>query len=173
MNNNYIGRTKNGLKVYNRKRSHIHKEGGLSRELLREALRKIEFPEEEEFKKYELNLKRPIGETTCVQTFENDKVVAVYRLGRQGTTPMVLGRSPEKCSWITVILKKFQDDSYGPKLIVVTAFIGAGSKPEPWDRNLKTKAEREEAKKFWDQHALVFNPDLVDWERTPTSLEHL
>ena len=67
----------------------------------------------------------------------------IYILGRQGTTPMVLGRNTENSSWITLILKKVEEDSFGAKLVIITAFIGAGSRPELWDRNLKTQKEKE------------------------------
>ena len=164
LTNIYLGKTNNGIRVYDRPDSHFHEEGGLTLDLLKEALRKIQFPDKCEFKKYELNFKRPIGHTTCVQTTEDDNVVMVYRKGRKGMTPMVKNRDPKPCDYMTVILRK---DDISNHLTLITAFIGSGSTPEPWDKRLKNNPRaKQRAEAFWATHALIYDESLIDWERT-------
>lgn len=162
---NYLGKTNDGLKVYDREDSHFHAEGGLTIELLKEGLRKIQFPKWTSFQKYELNFHRPIGLTTCVEVTETDDVVMVYRKGREGMTPMVKNRTAEPCEWLTIILRK--DENMVNHSTLITSFIGAGSTPEPWDRRLsKDSKAKAEAEAFWATHALIYDESLIDWERT-------
>lgn len=161
----FLGKTNDGYRVYDRGDSHFHPEGGLTLEILKEGLRKIRFSKGGDFQKHELCFKRNIGYTTCVETTNDDQIVFVYRKGREGQTPMVKNREPEESSDLTIILRK--DENMVNHLTLITAFIGAGSTPEPWDRRLRKnpKAKRE-AENFWNSHALIYNEELVDWERT-------
>lgn len=162
---NYLGKTNNGLKVYDREDSHFHPEGGLTLEILQEGLRKIQFPKWSRFEKYELNFHRKIGQTTCVQVTDADDVVMVYRKGRQGMTPMVKNRKAEPCEWLTIILRK--DENMVNHSTLITSYIGAGSPPEPWDKRLsKNPKAKAEAEAFWNTHALIYDESLIDWERT-------
>ena len=134
-------------------------------ELLKEGLRKIQFPKWGNFKKYELNFRRPIGLTTCVNVTNADEVVMVYRKGREGMTPMVKNRRPEPCAWLTIILRK--DEAMENHATLITSYIGAGSTPEPWDRRLrKDPKAKAKAEAFWATHALIYDESLIDWERT-------
>lgn len=162
---NYLGKTNNGLKVYDREDSHFHAECGLTIELLKEGLRKIQFPKWTNFQKFELNFHRPIGLTNCVEVTASDDVVMVYRKGREGMTPMVKNRTAEPCECLTIILRK--DENMVNHSTLITSFIGAGSTPEPWDRRLsKDSKAKAEAEAFWATHALIYDESLIDWERT-------
>lgn len=164
LTNNFLGKTNNGLRVYDRLDSHFHEEGGLTLGLLKEGLRKIQLMEGENFKKYELNFKRPIGHTTCVEVTSKDEVVMVYRKGRPGMTPMVKNRDPKPCEWLTIILRR---DNIANHITLISAFIGSGSTPEPWDKRLKNNPRaKQRAEAFWATHALIYNEALIDWERT-------
>jgi hypothetical protein len=90
-----------------------------------------------------------IGLSDCVATTEADKVVFAQRPGRRGLSRFAVGRHPEPCSSMITILKQREEDPQS--YILITAFVGSGSEPEPWDKNA-SPASRE----FWSGHALVF-----------------
>lgn len=159
---NFLGETGNHKFVYDREDSHLHSEGGLSLELLREGLRKITMYGG--FKKFEIDMGRPIGFTTCVPVTPDNEVVMVYRLGRAGQTPMVKNRLPIPCNWLTIILR--WEKTLGNHNTLITAYIGAGSPPEPWDKCLKTIEDKAKSEEFWKTHALIYDESLIDWERT-------
>ena len=119
------------------------------------------------FKKKTVYFREFIGYNNCIATTPADKVVNVYRKGRLGTTPMVKGRKPEPCKSMVVIIRK--DREYENCYRLVTCFVGEESFREPWDVTIRTEEERKESENYWSTHALVYNPDLVDWERTKLS----
>jgi len=161
----YLGTTGDGLDVYDREDSHFHPEGGLTLELLQEGLQKINFPKKGDFHKFVLNFHRTIGYSTCVKVTEDDDVVMVYRKGRAGMTPMVKNRVAEPCECLIIILRK--DIELPNHATLITAFIGAASTPEPWDKRLRKKPhEKAKAEEFWSTHALLYNEALIDWEKT-------
>lgn len=157
-----LGITKNGIYVYDRAVSHFHEEGGLTKELLSEAISKIEFNKHVgSVRNIVVKMGRVVGKTSCVALQPNDDVVFVYRKNRIGRTPMVRNREAEDCDSITVVLKRKSKN----EAVMLTGYIGTGSPREPWDRALSNKA-RYESIRFWKQHALVFNENTVDWTRT-------
>lgn len=157
----YLGTTKDGFKVYDRADSHIHAEGGLSKEYIRRALKGI-YANNSSFKKKEFRFNNPIGLNHCVPVSATDKIVMVYRKGREGQTPMVKGRKPLPCNILTVIIRKKKEEK---DYTLLTAFIGGGSTREPWDRGIRSEEERKECEEFWKTHALIYDPKLIDWER--------
>lgn len=159
--NVYLGTTRDGKKVYDRKDTHIHEEQGITKKLIRTALSRV-YSNGRMFRKVEVRFNEPIGLTTCVEVTPKDEVVMVYRKGRAGLTPMVKGRSPESCNIFTIMISKNKDDD---NYTLVTCFVGAGSMREPWDKGIKTEEERLQCEKYWSTHALVYNPDLIDWTR--------
>ena len=158
-----LGTTRNKINVYDRADSHFHTEGELTLSILKEALGMINFFSD--FHKFEVSFSHTIGKTTCVAVGPEDHVVMVYRKGRKGPTPMVIGRAPEPCKTVTLILrmeKQLQNHS-----TLITAFIGSGSTPEPWDKSLSKRPDlKAEAELFWSTHALIYDEELIDWERT-------
>lgn len=151
----FVGVTANGIKVYDRNDGHndVHP---VPQAILEEALLHISTCEN--FVKETINFNRVIGQTTCVSVDSTDNIVMAYRKGRKGPTPLVLGREPEDCTSLVVILKKCDDEDY----ILVTTFIGILSEREPWDPAIiPDSAEHQRAITFWNTHALVYDQSIV------------
>lgn len=156
----FLGRTLDGVPVYDRLNSHFA-DHGFSSETMKSALSKI--TQLSNFEKHVVKFDRVVGETTCVKVSENDKVIMAVRKRRQGPTPMVLGREPEPCKSVVVILKKASDDE-GEYFILITAFVGENSEPEPWDKQLiPGSKEHAKAVKFWKSHALLYDEEVIDY----------
>ncbi|OQB18279.1 MAG: hypothetical protein BWY14_00954 [Parcubacteria group bacterium ADurb.Bin192] len=138
---------KNGERVVDRHQSHLHAavEG-----LLPEALGRIDAAGRD-FLVDEVDFGRLIGETTCVATGPDDAVVYAKRPKRFGLSRFVKNRRPEPCSSVVVILKKAED--FGG-YVLITAFVGRRSEPEPWDRNATANSLP-----FWNSHALVWGSE--------------
>ena len=98
-----VGTTKDSVPVFDRPQSHLQGHG-MPEEVLREALAQV--TQATPFEKHILDMGRVVGNTTCVQVGPLDWVVMAVRKRRYGPTPMVLGRQPEPCSKVVVILKK-------------------------------------------------------------------
>lgn len=155
----FLGMTQNGIRVYDRSNSHVQGHQ-IDPEIMEEALLKI--TQTSRFEKHVVNMGRKVGFCTCVKVTEADKVIMAVRKKRHGPTPMVVGREPEPCSSLVVILKKGYDHE-GEYFILITAFVGEGSEPEPWDRQLTpgTPAHAR-AVKFWQTHALLYDEEVID-----------
>lgn len=144
-----LGHLKSGEAVYDRPNSHLHK--GV-RALLPELLRGFD-PRGQRFVVHEHDFGRVVGKTACVPTSGRDAVVYAFRPKRQGMTRFVKNRQLEPCSSAVFILKR---DDYESYYVLITAFIGHESGPEPWDVRA-TDANRE----FWRTHALVWGSEEV------------
>ena len=153
-----VGRLANGLPVYDRPNSHLHDgDGGLTPELLQGALKRVETTDM--FHVETVDFDHVVGFSTCVTINEGDQVVMAIRKGRQGPTPMVLGRQAEPCKAVTVVLKKDYREGY---YVLITAFVGEAAEKEPWDRSLLPGSpEHERCVEFWRTHALIFDPEVV------------
>lgn len=160
-----LGVTKNGRTVYDRKKSHFHPEGGLTYEVLEKAIEQVEIKGAcygRNSKKAFIRFDHPIGKSTCVKVYPGDEVVMCKRKGRDGLTPMVKNREGNECNGLCMVFNQIDgtDD-----LRLITAYIGDGQAPrEPWDTSIKGNKERMEAIKFWWTHALLFDPELIDYE---------
>ena len=130
-----LGVTKDGKRVYDRNDSHFHGEGGLTLDLLAEAINHIDTGDET-FIVTQVNFDHQVGEKTCVTVDENDDIEMVFRKGRSGRTPMVKNREPSPCSSVVVILIKDRYDS--EKYVLITSFIGEKSEKEPWDPGISS-----------------------------------
>ena len=144
-----LGRLASGQVVVDRPRSHLHPEviG-----LLPEALSRISL-DGDEFTKIRVDFGRVIGVRTCVETTDADQILYAQRPKRWGLTRFVLNREPEPCSSVVVILKWVEDKGC---YLLITAFIGELSEPEPWDRNATPESTR-----FWSSHALIWGSEPV------------
>lgn len=159
---NILGITRNGMKVYDRTNSHFHPEGGLTFEILSDAIADVWFKNKGAVQKFVTTFDRVIGKCTCVPVTSKDEIVMCQRKGRRGFTPMVKGREGVDSRGVVTVLKKKDDEP--DALILLTAYIGDGLAPkEPWDRSCTNK-ERLEAIKFWYHHALLFDEELIDVE---------
>lgn len=161
----FFGTTRDGAKVYDRDDSHFHSEGGMTVDLLRKALEQID-TEGKSFLKEKVTFDHQVGEQTCVKVNSDDDVVMVYRKGRNGRTPMVKNRTPDPCNSVIAILKRDQLAQDKDTYLLTTAYIGEGSPREPWDPGISSREEQQEAKDFWDSHALIYDESLIDWEKT-------
>lgn len=52
-------------------------------------------------------------------------------------------------------------------------FIEQAAEREPWDRWIENGAEWERCRAFWNTHALVFDPDAIDFERSPEAAQYV
>ena len=147
-----VGVSANGLPVYDRPKSHHH----LGESLLRDAIGRCEL--NATFEKRSVQYPAPVGLTDCVATSSKDAIIFAQREGRNGLTRFVLDRKPEPCSSIVIICKQ-AEELRERGYILVTAFLGSESEPEPWDRRATPAALR-----FWSDHALIWNsvPVLPD-----------
>ena len=158
----FIGKSADGYSIFDRTDSHIHLEGGLTDELLKSAVSMVR-TSGKSFFKAKCQFEKPVGYSMCVPVSKKDNVLMVYRKGRKGMTPMVKGRNPEPCSSIIVILKKDQTNHC---YILVSAFIGNETEKEPWDAFVRTEEQRKKSITFWTTHALIYDENQIDWERT-------
>lgn len=142
---NVLGYLSTGATVVDRHNSFFHSSVA---DILPELFSKIK-SEQRAFISEEIDLGRIIGESTCVETTASDDVVYALRKKRQGYTRFVKNRKPIPSSKAVVILKYDEDQKW---YILITAFVGNKSEPEPWDRNATPNS-----KPFWDTHALIFD----------------
>ncbi len=155
-----VGTTRDNVPVFDRPQSHLQGHG-MPEEVLKEALAQVS--QHAPFEKHVLDMGRIVGNNTCVQVGPEDQVVMAVRKRRFGPTPMVLGRQPEPCSKVVVVLKKAYDDE-GEYFVLITAFVGEGSEPEPWDRQLVPGSpEHRRAVRFWQTHALLYDEEVIDY----------
>lgn len=161
----FFGRTKDGAEVYDRPDSHFHSEGGLTPELLGEALATIE-ANGRPFIKELVHFDHIIGGKTCVEVGPEDEIIMAYRKGRSGPTPLVKNREASPCNSVTVILRKDRSIRDRDVYETLTSYIGDGSPREPWDPNLTSEEERKECEDYWKSHALLYDDNLIDWEKT-------
>ena len=156
----FLGKTANDIPVFDRANSHFA-DHGFSEETMKEALSRI--TQTSQFEKHVIDMGRVVGLNSCVAVAEDDKVIKAVRKGRFGPTPMVLEREPEPCSSVVLILKKAFDNE-GEYFVLITAFIGEGSEPEPWDRQLVPGSpQHQKAVEFWHTHALIYDEEVIDY----------
>jgi len=144
----FVGKTKDGREVWDRPNSHRH----IQKELVGEALEKIN-TQNLGFLVEEVEMGRIIGTNFLVPTTVDDggdAIVYARRPGRKGLTRFVKGMEGVLCSSIVVILKRCEEGFY----LLITAYVGKKSFPEPWDKNATP-----EALEFWATHALVWGSE--------------
>ena len=141
-----LGQLASGEYVFDRPRSHLH---GPVAELLPDVFGKIHAQERLMIVE-QVELGRIVGKKHCVETREGDQIVFATRVNRKGPTRFVIGREPEDCTSVVVILKL---DDYSDTYVCLTAYIGTYSEPEPWDRYSTPRSEA-----FWKHHAMIWDP---------------
>ena len=90
-----VGQTKDGATVRDRVDSHFHSEGGLTAELLAEALSTIDTKGRPIIAE-QVDFDQPVGRQTCVTVGPEDDIEMVFRKKRSGRTPMVHGREAQE-----------------------------------------------------------------------------
>lgn len=107
----------------------------------------------------EKDLGREIGETTLVETSDTDEIIYAKRLHRDTFTRFVKNRQPAKTNYITVILNK-ADNGYE----LWSAWCGRLVPTSPG-----TDQEMSTTREFWAQHALVFDPKIIQADTITTT----
>lgn len=142
---------KSGEVVVDRYNSHLHSSVLV---ILPEALARIE-TKGRTFIVEEVEFDRIIGESNCVSTNRNDSNVSFARRPKRfGLTRFVKNRQPEPKSSAVCILKTAEDEP--GKFVLVAAFIGQKSPPEPWDEFAEP-----DSIPFWKTHALIWGSEPV------------
>ena len=144
----YIGTLASGEPVYDRYNSHLHSDVS---QLLPEVFEGVSGMGR--FMEIEHNFGRFVGNASCVATDRNDEVVYAQRPKRAGLSRFVKNRCSEPCDSAVVVLLR---DDVEPYYVLITAFIGRKSGPEPWDRRA-TAHDRE----FWSRHALIYGSEPI------------
>ena len=142
-----LGQLASGEYVFDRPRSHLH---GPVAEFLEEVFGKIHARDREIIIE-QIELGRIVGKRHCVETKKADQIVFATRRNRKGPTRFVIGREPEDCSSVVVVLKL---DNYSDTYVCLSAYIGTYSEPEPWDRYATPQSEV-----FWQRHAMIWDPN--------------
>ena len=127
--------------------------------ILREVLLKVPLPEDSNFTRQEVNMGRTVGKTGLVRVGYEEKMMFAYRKGREGPTRVVPASTPKAdTSIVSIVAGKDEEGSW----ILYTAFLGILGTREPWDPNIETQEERDEALRFWcHQYALVHDPETM------------
>lgn len=145
--------------VLDRNPSHVSTSDHIA---VRRALAMVE-PEGRDFIQQEVVFPNPIGFTQGVHTTPEDTIVYAKRVGRMDLTRFVKGREPEPCNSVFVVLKRLRRNIF----LLVTGFVGHKPEPEPWDekafaREANPREARERSRGYWANHALVYNPSIID-----------
>lgn len=151
---------KNGERVDDRFNSHVH---ARIENLITEGLVMID-SHGRDFIEEAVDFGRPIGETICVATDECDQIVFAKRPRRGGHSRFVLGRQPEPCSSLMLVLKAISKDKQ--EFLLITAFVGYKPQPEPWDERYFSQQKnpieaRRKAQVFWENHALIWGGEEI------------
>lgn len=153
-----VGMLRSNELVIDRHDSHAH----LSGESLEIALFLID-AEGRDFLVEQVDCGQIVGRSRCVETSEEDTIVFGYRYGRPGPTRFVLDREPEiPTAKATIVLKR--DERLPGIMILISAWAGDESQPEPWDENLADQIALADSKAFWSNHALTLDTAEIQSE---------
>lgn len=157
-------KTKNGWSVIIPKSTMDHMEAhSVDWGIVKEAIRQISY--DGGFMKIAVDMGRVIGNTTCVPVTDDDEVMMLFRKNRKGMTPYVLNRQSIPTTKVVIILREASCDG---SPVLVTSWYGELAPMEPWDaiRKKVTQKEIDESEKFWKTHALIYNENEIDLERS-------
>jgi hypothetical protein len=146
-----VGVTADGVWVFDRADSHIHR--GVE-QLLADAIAAATLGGRE-FLTHCVDFRRTIGLSTCVPTSPGDQIIYAVRRGRTGYSRFVLGRQPVPSPYLTVVLRRGPESREGTATLV-TAFVGRPAAREPFD----PRATDEDVA-FWREHALVWDEEEI------------
>lgn len=106
----------------------------------------------------EVDLNRIVGTTSLVKTNPDDEIIYAKRKDREGYSRFVRNRHVTDTSLVSVILLKENDCYY-----VWSAWCGALVPTTPGTDN-----EMSDSRDFWSDHALIYNPSIVQIETETT-----
>ncbi len=145
-----LGTLASGETVCDRFRSHLDSS---LRELVKEALLGISSLDRDSLEE-EVEFGRLIGTTNLVETVESDDIVYARRVNRKGYSRLVKSKVGSDCSTLYIkLIRAKKEKGY----ILVTAFIGTKTPPEPLPGS-----DSKKLKKFWSTHALSYNSVELD-----------
>jgi hypothetical protein len=125
--------------------------------LLREAVGRLNLPTTENFYKVTLDFGRIIGQTMCVAVSANSAQFFAKRHGRQHPTRVVIGVTKPDCQLFTIVLKKGRLGDW----MFITGYVGGDTPREPHDPTIQTVEEFIDCLRFWTDHALIHDPELM------------
>jgi hypothetical protein len=99
----------------------------------------------------EVDLGRIVGETSLIETTDDDEIVYARRLQRDKYTRFVKNKELMPTSWVTVILHKV-DDGYN----LWSAWCGKLVPTSPGGEDEMPKSQG-----YWRNHALVYDADII------------
>lgn len=160
----FLATTATGIDVYIESETfeHMQAHPDVDLEVVKEAISKIDdITTETPFRIGSTDLGRTVGKDNCVEINSEDKIEMLYRKNRDGQTPVILNGEKADTSLVTVGICLDQG-----KHTMFTAFYGQLAPKEPWDERIQNPTEKAEAEKFWSTHALVLEPDAIDWDKS-------
>lgn len=130
---------------------------------LPEAIGRVQLPDGGAFLRVAVEMGRLVGPSGLVETTPirlDEPALFARRLERDQASRVVVGEVGPEVSTIAVLA--FADERDPRTYVLITAFFGDTRAPkEPWDRNIRDQAEKEESISFWLGHALVWDADTM------------
>jgi hypothetical protein len=149
----FIGQSRNGERVYidpQETKVALHlAEAPQLRELITEVLEKVDLVGDNVA--IEKDLGRTVGETTLVETDDNDEIIYAKRLQRDKYTRFVVNKMAQPTQFVTVILHK-TDEGYR----LWSAWCGQLVPTSPGGDDEMPKSQG-----FWRNHALVYDETII------------
>lgn len=103
----------------------------------------------------------PIGYSMLLETTDQDEIVYAKRLERELYTRFVKNKEPGYSYQVMCILRKSKELEGAYELI--TMYPGGKSEKEPEDTNIQTKEEMIRSLLFWQDRALIYNPNNIEY----------
>lgn len=101
-----------------------------------------------------------VGYCNCVDTDIDDEIIFAKRHDREPYTRFVKNKEAKLVKSVIFILNKNRKN-FG-EYYLVTMFPGTESFKEPEDLNIKSKIELTECLEFWQNHALIYDEEIID-----------
>jgi hypothetical protein len=118
--------------------------------LIKEALGHYELENDVEYIEHDMG--RNVGYSELLETKEKDIIFYAKQSRSETYTKFVKNRRTTPTTFLTIRLVKDEDGNYE----VVNVWLGKKFPPAPGDSHEET-----ESKAYWDQHAVVFNGQVI------------
>lgn len=163
MSNDIFFHLGSGEIVFDRKKSHIHKD---TIPYLNIALKKISSFNRKYITEV-IDLKKDIGFNECVETSYDDEIFYARRKGRKTYTRYVKNREPIACQ--TIVISLIKNSSNKEKYHIITAYIGQQNISGNWLKHEDllqkyTLLHKQAMYTFWRNHALVYKEEDIQIE---------
>lgn len=101
-----------------------------------------------------------VGYCNCIDTDTDDEIIFAKRHGRDTYTRFVKNKKSNIVYSVIFILNKNRKN-FG-EYYLVSMFPGKETFKEPEDINIKSKVELTECLEFWQNHALIYDEEIID-----------